>query len=400
MPKCSFCEVEGHKITSCQDPRIAVLMNTVENAGSSANLNCVLHGFSSCELSAVMVRYGIPGVSVSKQRKIELILNRCVRSTMASRLQEIREPVAVPTRSAPPVRSVAVPKQSTASKQSDTRKRSEPVHLSVEDIRELAVKTAKDVCAATFAQATVLYRRFRDRIGTIEECVEQYNDYRRMIVSSALREINSGPDDYITMNDYSSMVYEEMQCIVRHRSLRIARTIYMSLHHFGGMLARSLHSDMNARIGLFRNREYLLLKEALHENLLSPNEMDDVRREVRRLLLETPIQIAPPPPAPESHLKPLCIEVKRSSSKIDDILLRDSVEECMICMSSFESKEAPEIPLMMGCEHICCTACFMTLAKTRKKSFITCPFCREEVAQCTTPNKESMDILVRTIKNA
>ena len=389
MPKCSFCENEGHKITTCRDPRIATVMNAVETAGSSANLNRVLHGFTSSELSVAMVQYGIPGVGVSKQRKIELLLNRSVRSTMASRLQEIREPVAAPTRSTATTQSIAT-----------TRRRAEPVHLSVEDIRELAVKTAKDVCAATFAQATILYRRFRDGVATIEECVEKYNDYRRMIVSSALREMNSGPEDYITLNDYSSMVYEEMNCIVRLRSSRIARTIYTSLHHFGDMLTRSLHADMNARIGLFRNREYLLMREAMHENLLSPNEMDDVRREVRRLLLESPIQIAPSPPPPESHLKPLCIEVKRSSSKIDDVLARDGVEECMICMTSFESKEAPEIPLMMGCEHICCTGCFMTLAKTRKKSFITCPFCREEVAHCTTPNKESMELVALTIKNA
>jgi len=383
MPKCSFCENEGHKITTCRDPRIATVMNAVETAGSSANLNRVLHGFTSSELSVAMVQYGIPGVGVSKQRKIELLLNRSVRSTMASRLQETREPVAVPTRS-----------------DTSTRRRAEPVHLSFEDIRELATKTAKDICTATFAQATILYRRFRDGVATTEECVEKYNDYRRMIVSSALREMNSGPEDYVTMNDYSSMVYEEMNRIVRLRSSRIARTIHTSLHHYGDVLMRSLHADMNARIGLFRNREYLLMREALHENLLSPNEMDDVRRELLRLLQESPIQIAAPAPPPESHLKPLCIEVKRSSSKIDDVRGRDGVDECMICMTSFDSKEAHEVPLLLGCEHICCTSCFITIAKNRKKSFITCPFCREEVAQCITPNKESMDLVALNIKTA
>jgi hypothetical protein len=377
MPKCSFCNVEGHKITSCQDPRIAVIMNAVENAGSSANLNSVLYGFSSCELSVVMVQYGIPGVSMSKQRKIDLILNRCVRSTMASRLQEIRGQAVAPTR------------------------RTEQAPLSSEDVRELAANIAKKVCDATFAQATILYGRVCSGISTIEECVKQYNEYRRMIVTSALSEINSGPDDYITMHDYSSMVYEEMNSIVRLRSSHIAHRVYASLRDYGLLLRRSMLTNMRVRTSLFLSKKFRLMREALHECLLSPHEMEDVTRELEVLLEQSPIDVSQALPTYDrSHLKPLCIAVAQSSTKIDEVLQRDSVDECMICMTLFKSKEALEVPLMMGCEHICCTGCFVTMAKTRTKTFINCPFCREEVSQCITPNKESMDLVAESVKTA
>lgn len=381
MTKCSFCGVEGHKINACRDPRIATVMRSIESAGCRGivDLDRALRELTTSELSIAMVQYGITGLSVSKERKIELLLNRCVRRP-ATRVQEprVQEPTA--------------------------NRRIIPARLSYEARREIASKLANDVCKSTYVQADVLFERVRNGSMTLPECVEKYNEYRKMIVRSALSEINSGPDNRITMNDFSTMFYEEMNCINRLRSCRIAQTVYEGLRDYGGFLRRSMETSMGVRSALFRNRHFLLTRDALHHNLLSPREMDDMTEELMRLIQAAPIDISPlprvAPACDRSHIKPLCIEVTRSSSKIDDVRGRDSVDECMICMTAFDSKEAPEVPLLLGCEHICCTSCFITIAKNRKKSFITCPFCREEVAQCVTPNKESMDLVALNIKNA
>ena len=400
MTKCSFCNVEGHRITSCRDPRIPRVMNAVENARSREMLSHVLDGFTSPELSIVMVQYDIAGVSYCKSRKIGLILDRCDRTPQGTREPEtgvpaIREPeTGVPAIRVPAIRvpAIRVPVA--------VRRNVEPTY---QERRELAIKMAKKGSESTFAQAKILYNRVRDGASTLEEVVVQYNDYRKMIITASLTEMNSGPDDYITMSDCSSLLFEEMHRMARDRSRVIGRLIYEGLRSYGALIRSSAIVDMRARFALFQNKKYLLMRDALRENLLSPNEMEYVTEEMERRMNVQPIVLARTSEVvreDQSHLKPLCIEINKSSVKIEEVIARDGVEECTICMTGFTSKNANEVPLLMGCEHVCCTGCFITLAKTRTKSFIKCPFCRQEVAECSTPNKESMDLVLQTIKTA
>lgn len=388
MTKCSFCNVEGHRITSCRDPRITQVMNAVEYARSREMLRDVLERFTCSELSIVMVQYDITGVSYCKSRKIELILNRCERAPRRTREPDTRDPA---TRE-PVIRIPAIRAQAAV------RRTVEPT---LQERREQALKLAKSASESTFAQATILSRRVREGMATLEEVVAQYNDYRKMIVTTALNEMNSGPDDYVTMSDCSSVLFGEMNRLVCDRSVRIGRAMYEGLLSYGAIIRASTVVDIQARVALFHNKKYLLARDALRENLLSPNEMDGATREMERLLHVQPIYIARESgDTNQSHLKPLCIEIKKSSVKIEEVIERNSVEECMICMTGFASTDAKEVPLLMGCGHICCTGCFITMAKTRTKSFINCPFCRQEVAECATPNKESMDLVLHTIKIA
>ena len=403
MTKCSFCNVEGHRITSCRDPRITQVMNAVEYARSREMLRDVLERFTCSELSIVMVQYDISGVSLCKSRKIELILNRCERAPRRTREPETREPAAREPAAREPVTRVPVTREPVTRvpvtrEPAPVRRPREPTS---QERRVQALKLAKSASESTFAQAKILYKRVRDGMATLEEVVVQYNDYRRMIITASLTEMNSGPDDYITMSDCSSALFGEMNRLVRDRSISIGRTMYEGLLSYAAIIRASSVVDIQARVALFRNKKYLLTRDALQENLLSPNEMDDATREMERLIHVQPIYIARASEAAQSnqsHLKPLCIEIKKSSVKIEEVIERDSVEECMICMTGFTSKNANEVPLVMGCEHVCCTGCFITMAKTRTKSFINCPFCRQEVAECLTPNKESMDLVLQTIK--
>lgn len=375
MTKCSFCNVEGHRITSCRDHRITPLMNAVENARTREMLCHVLDRFTCSELSVVMVQYDIAGVSLCKSRKISLILNKCDRAPQGTMETAARTSAAV-------------------------RRTVEPTY---HERRALALKLAKEASESTFAYAKILHKRVRDGVATMDEVVVQYNDYRRMIVSSSLTQMKSGPEDYVYMTDCSSVLFDEMHRLTRDRSLLIGRMMYEGLRAYGSVIRMSSVVDIQARTALFRNKKFILTKEAMEENLLSPNEMDNAVQEMERWIHARPIQIArvgETAQSNQSHLKPLCIEIKKSSVKIEEVIERDGIDECMICMTGFESIESKEVPLLMGCEHICCTGCFITLAKTRTKSFINCPFCRQEIAECATPNKESMDLVLQTIKTA
>lgn len=366
MPKCSFCNTDGHKITSCNDPRIPQLMSTVENARSGANLERVLDARTASELSMVMVQYGIPGVNLSKPRKIALILERCERTVPVTR----------------------TPQTPRITQQSTPVSRSPAVQLSPQQRQERNHLLAKSVCDANFAQAKILYGRVVSGLITVEMCAEQYNLYRRYTTLSALNDLNGDVDD-------CSMVCEEMTRMGRSRSMFIAHKIFVDLVHYGRYLRSSTILEAE-RGDLLSSRSFILSKRAIQENLLLPNERDHMLKELQRFIARDPIIIV----TPQTHLKPLCIEVKKSSVKIDDVLQRDAVDECMICMTNFDSNDAANVPLMMGCEHICCVGCFSTIAKSRTKSFITCPFCRSEVSECTVPNKETTEMVSTCIKIA
>lgn len=76
-------------------------------------------------------------------------------------------------------------------------------------------------------------------------------------------------------------------------------------------------------------------------------------------------------PGPNSHLKKLSIEVSTCAEL--------SKQECCIC---YDDKP----PALLACGHSCCPECLVGIAKTRTKSFILCPMCRDEIAtlQVTT----------------
>jgi hypothetical protein len=363
--------MDGHKITSCHDSRIPQLMSTVENATSSANLERVLNAHAASDLSMVMVQYGIPGVSLSKSRKIALIQERCER--------------AVPVHTQPVARTPQTP---IITQQRTPVSRSPAVQLPPQRRRQRNHLLAKSVCDANFAQAKILYGRVVSGLITIEMCAEQYNSYRRSTTLSVLNDLNGEVEDY-------SMVCEEMARMGHTRTMLIAHKIFVDLSDYGRYLRSSTIPEAE-RGDLLSTRSFVLAKKANRENLLSPNERDHMLEELRRFLARDPIRIL----TPQTHLKPLCIEVKKSSVKIDDVLQRDAVEECMICMTNFDSKDADKVPLMMGCEHICCVGCFSNIAKSRTKSFITCPFCRSEVSECTAPNKETTEMVSTCIKIA
>lgn len=371
MTKCSFCNTDGHKITFCNDPRIPQLMSTVENARSSANLERILNTFTAPALSMVMVRYGIPGANLGKSRKIALIQQRFERT--------------VPGHDATVTRA---PQTTRITQQSTPVSRSPEVQLTPAQRKERNYLLAKNICDGNFAHAKILYGRVVSGLITMEMCTEQYNLYRRSTTLSALTDLNGDVEDY-------SMVCEEMARMGRTRTMFIAHKIFVELVDYGRYLRSSTIPEAE-RGDLLSTRSYILAKKAKLENLLLTNERDHMLDQLRRFLARDPIIIL----TPQTHLKPLCIEVKKSSVKIDDVLQRDTVEECVICVTKFDSNEATAVPLMMGCEHICCVGCFSTMAKSRTKSFITCPFCRSEVSECTVPNKETTEMVSTCIRTA
>jgi hypothetical protein len=391
MTKCSFCNVEGHKITSCRNPRIQQVMSTVVNAGSSANLERVLNESTAADLSMVMVRYGIAGVGLSKSRKIELILNRYGRSV--TREPATIEPATIDRDTpAPPLQNIS-PTVSLTPEQ-----RSETLLIARRDRNR---QLAKEACATIFAQANVLYGFVANQLMSMDECIRRYNEYRENVTLSVLRGVDAHANDY-------TMIYAEMSQLARNRSISIAHQVYEALMDFARVVRRS-NIEESERVSLFHNKKTILERNAYLKNLLSPHEKDQMSIELERALGQFPIMLSSPAsstnnassiPSAKSHLKPLCIAVTRSSTKIEEVLVRDGVEECLICMSTFCSKNATEVPVLMGCEHVCCSGCFITLATSRTKSFISCPFCRAEVAECMTPNSESMVLVSEKIKTA
>jgi hypothetical protein len=365
-------------------------MSTVANAGSSANLERVLNESTASDLSMVMVRYGIAGVGLCKSRKIELILNRYGRSVTrgpATRGPATRGP-ATRGQDTP-----ATPLQNISPTVSLT-----PLQISQTLLiarRDRNRQLAAEACGAIFAQATVLYGFVANHLMPMDECIRRYNEYRENVTLSILRGIDAHANDY-------TMIYAEMARLARNRSISIAHQVYESLLDFARVIRRS-NIEGSERVSLFNNKKTILERNAYLKNLLSPNEKDQMFIELERCLGQFPIMLSLPSSSTDpakSHLKPLCIEVKCSSVKIEEVLSRDGVDECLICMSVFCFKNATEVPVLMGCEHVCCSGCFTTLAANRTKTFISCPFCRAEVAECMTPNSESMVLVSEKIKTA
>lgn len=73
----------------------------------------------------------------------------------------------------------------------------------------------------------------------------------------------------------------------------------------------------------------------------------------------------------KTHLRKLKIEVIPERDKIELV-------ECCICMETKYS-------VTTGCGHETCADCIMQLAKSRNKSFISCPLCRADIKMVHVP---------------
>jgi len=72
-----------------------------------------------------------------------------------------------------------------------------------------------------------------------------------------------------------------------------------------------------------------------------------------------------------SHLKKLVIVVTTTQAATFN-----GTEECQICVDP-SNKEF----VQLNCEHVICKICVADIAERRNKSFILCPYCREEIKQ-------------------
>jgi hypothetical protein len=69
--------------------------------------------------------------------------------------------------------------------------------------------------------------------------------------------------------------------------------------------------------------------------------------------------------------------IRADASEADDYC-------CGICSDEFTKETLPTL----GCQHTLCAECIIGQIKARTKSFIKCPYCREEVKQISVWNEE------------
>jgi len=78
----------------------------------------------------------------------------------------------------------------------------------------------------------------------------------------------------------------------------------------------------------------------------------------------------------KNHLKKLEIIVNTNKAAT----FQDT-QECQICVDP-DNKEFAQL----NCGHVICTGCVADIAERREKSFIVCPYCREEIKQIEVVN--------------
>lgn len=126
--------------------------------------------------------------------------------------------------------------------------------------------------------------------------------------------------------------------------------------------------------GAFENHTRMFLTRAItaQHNIRAFGINDNVNAFVRTPL-DSLQQLPPPTPTRFAPHKPKFALIKFSSP------ISDTINDftCGVCADELSQQTMP----ILGCKHALCSDCIIGQIKARTKSFICCPFCREEVKE-------------------
>jgi hypothetical protein len=214
----------------------------------------------------------------------------------------------------------------------------------------------------------ILYIRDKWRIDNPVTPVVDHNQICQAEAERIYREVCIGDWNIATINETNIEETEELFDLIQPFILHLAREIVrVSRRNYTysidirvklvGLLSLEGGGELNDNIRIFFRRS--------------------IQREYTRVV-RTPLDSLQqlPPSARAGQLsshKPKFAQIKFCSTIADTI----NDFTCGVCADDLSQQTMP----VLGCKHALCSDCIIGQIKARAKSFICCPFCREEVTE-------------------
>jgi hypothetical protein len=222
----------------------------------------------------------------------------------------------------------------------------------------------------------ILYIRDKWRIDNPVTPVVDHNQICQAEAERIYREVCIGDWNIATINETNIEETEELFDLIQPFILHLASEI-VNITGNNYTYSRTIRDKLIRLLSLegdFENHFRMFFRRAISIEHLYVAQNNRTLNTVVRSPLDSLQQLPPPARAGQlSSHKPKFAQIKFCSTIADTI----NDFTCGVCADDLSQQTMP----VLGCKHALCSDCIIGQIKARAKSFICCPFCREEVTE-------------------